>query len=507
MRCNPMRVAMFALISLTALCLNDLSAQELSSEMRATKTPDILSESIGRGDIDEIKRLIKAGVDVNVSNIKGDFPLAIASEKRNKAIVELLLNNGADPNINDGEPLISAILGGDFDIIEMLINAGANVNEHKNSRWKSPLLLASEYSNDTAVKMLLEKGANPNNDTSLAEAVSRGEIDIVKMLLDAGVDVNKKNIDGVGGDVGYALSNAVKNCNYPIASLLIDRGANLEIQDVRMEYYLGSSPKIIIQGTPLHYASYFGCNDIVKLLLKSGSHIDVKNQFNKTPMDIAKSKKHSLIVESLTLAKEEISSADKYKLTIKEIPDKSEVKLLNIGLSYIFNIENEPSWYDFLVTKETHGAFNIELKPGWYEILVTKEGYGTFRAWYQMKNNNSVLNVKLEKRVTTKECHVDDADTIVFFKDGEITISGAVGVRLGGGAIPSGQKVIHVVRNISLETANLLKDRNIYIKEGEVYLGGPGSSILNGFSELSYVCNIDPNQTEKDLQDKFLKAE
>lgn len=473
----------------TTLDLNNVSAQDISHDLQATNKLKLLFESNELGDINEIKKLIKSGANVNVLLQSNDTLLKVATKKGNKTIVELLLNNGAEPNLNDRDALVTAAYKGEYEIAKMLVAAGANVNNNKHSKHQFPLQLASNYGHEDIVGLLLKKGANPNNDVSLIKAVSKGSISIVKMLVEAGADINKKHIDSVGRVLGYALNKSIEKCDYAIASFLINRGANLETQDIVTHSYIGIGRKTIIQGTPLHYASYFGCNDITKLLLKSGSHINAKNQFEKTPMDIATERKNTSTVELLTSSENMMSTLKKYKLTIQANPDTSNIKLLNSGLDY---------------------APGIELKPGWYHIMVSKEGYNAHKMWYQMKSKDTTINVNLIKKITkiiTYECDVKDADTIVFVKDGTMTLSGDLLFQLAdiNNAKPAGPKVIHVIQKISPEYNKLLKEKNIYIKEGEVYLGGPGSSIFNEDSELKYICNIDLNQTDKDIERIFMK--
>ena len=91
-----------------------------------------------------------------------------------------------------GTPLTMAVLVGDVRMARDLIEAGANVNE--SMREGSALYLATTQANATLVELLLENGADPElgddrGETPLAAAIGGGaSIRIVRLLLEAGAD-------------------------------------------------------------------------------------------------------------------------------------------------------------------------------------------------------------------------------------------------------------------------------------------------------------------------------
>lgn len=83
------------------------------------------------GDMDEVKRLIAAGANVNVSNNAGGTALKFAAYFGRVEMVSLLINSGAYVNTRDGigwTPLMDASQNGHTEIVRRLINAGADVN-------------------------------------------------------------------------------------------------------------------------------------------------------------------------------------------------------------------------------------------------------------------------------------------------------------------------------------------------------------------------------------------
>ncbi|HEY9692719.1 MAG TPA: ankyrin repeat domain-containing protein [Oculatellaceae cyanobacterium] len=91
-------------------------------------------------------------------------------------------------------PLMAAIIQGDIEAVQALINNGADVNQFD---WKTeyfPLGMAIAKNRVDIVQLLLEAGASPNSgdisDTGLDIAVSNNQMEIFQLLLDAGADVN-----------------------------------------------------------------------------------------------------------------------------------------------------------------------------------------------------------------------------------------------------------------------------------------------------------------------------
>ena len=121
-----------------------------------------LIDAARNGDIQRVQELLENGADINSIGYDGDTALIRASDKGYVDIVKLLLDYGADPNIQSEE-------GGD-----------------------TALILASTHP-DTwhvytdIVRLLLENGANPNiqtewGQTALSGAKNWGHTDIVKLL-------------------------------------------------------------------------------------------------------------------------------------------------------------------------------------------------------------------------------------------------------------------------------------------------------------------------------------
>jgi ankyrin repeat protein len=197
------------------------------------------------------------------------------------------------------------------DVVELLLEYGANVNVQDNDK-KTPLHIACCKNDFKIAELLLEHGANVNvqskkgGNTPLHYACRRGNVETVKLLLEYGADVNVQNKDEV-----TPLHIVCKRNNIEIVELLLKEDANINVQE---EY----------GDTPLCKACRKGNVEIVELLLKYGVdkedgkrswEIAFKNRLkNKVDAEKEKLKKINVLLDKY-LKKEEVEgkSVDKDK--------------------------------------------------------------------------------------------------------------------------------------------------------------------------------------------------
>jgi serine/threonine-protein phosphatase 6 regulatory ankyrin repeat subunit A/serine/threonine-protein phosphatase 6 regulatory ankyrin repeat subunit B len=266
-----------------------------------------------KGDVATARALIKAGAKPNDAQPTTKLtPLIIASAMVHKRMVELLLDNGADPNAVEwiGYPALGwAVRDSHYgidlankekvvDIVKLLLAHNANPNFRlKNQKSKTvndvsltgatPLLLAAEVNNSGAVKALLEGGADPRipteqGTTALAMAAGAGTdiqrmrtpeeramaIDTVKLLVEHGVDVN-----AVGQYGWTALHAAAYQGLTEVIDYLVSKGADVNQMDVFGQTPLSISLAVLTQDIgarrPLIPRRYR--KEVAELLLKLGA--------------------------------------------------------------------------------------------------------------------------------------------------------------------------------------------------------------------------------------------
>ena len=167
------------------------------------------------GRSEEVKRLIyDQMVDVNIELGQDQAtPLIEASKGDHKEVVQILLNAGADIDRGDKSgctPLIWAADHHYYETVKLLLGAGADVNKADTIHGKAPLYKVTyvNYSVEVA-KLLLEHGADPNQAdkkwgrTPLHNAVvlythvqpQSHVTDMIKILIKGGADPRRKNIN------------------------------------------------------------------------------------------------------------------------------------------------------------------------------------------------------------------------------------------------------------------------------------------------------------------------
>lgn len=157
--------------------------------------PGELRVAAAKGNLQEVERLLRAGVNVNQPlGLPSNSVLNRAVEGGNPEVVRTVLRAGADPNAR-GEtgmtPLMVAAFFGNRAIIEVLLENAANKDLVEDRRKDTALLIAVRRGNSDAVKALLSAKSNPNQGSEwgaapLCEARSRGLSDIERALIEAG---------------------------------------------------------------------------------------------------------------------------------------------------------------------------------------------------------------------------------------------------------------------------------------------------------------------------------
>jgi len=223
--------------------------------------------AVNRDDRSTVDLLIGAGANVRVANRYGVTPLSLAAENGNEVIIERLLKAGADPNAvsSGGETvLMTAARTGRVEAVKVLLAHGANVNAREDTHAQTALMWATINNNVAAMLALIANGAdiharsiggpvesksdNSSNGgggsgrygtrgaeraegpagsfTAFLFAVRTGRIEPVRILLEAGANVNDGAIVLPQGGPMSALMLAVSNANYELAAFLLEKGAD-----------------------------------------------------------------------------------------------------------------------------------------------------------------------------------------------------------------------------------------------------------------------------------------
>ncbi len=218
-------------------------------------------------DLATAQLLINAGANPALANRTGASPLQLASINGNSAMLRLLITAGADPSLpisSSGDTaLMMAARTGIPEPIQVLLEQGVNVNAIESFSGTTALMWAATEGHIEATRMLLDAGANPDMQskfmpidtargfegsaprdrladevgpvyhasgemTALMFAAREGHLETAQALVEGGASMDK-----VAGDGKDAMSLAIFNGYYAIASYLIDNGAPVNLADAR----------------------------------------------------------------------------------------------------------------------------------------------------------------------------------------------------------------------------------------------------------------------------------
>ena len=293
-------LAMFVTAALGFCASLPAMAAAASPEAGDGTTP--LHWAVYNGNTEEVRRLIKAGADVNARNDYGATPLTEAAETGNADVIGQLLKAGADPESSneDGQTALMIVARtSNIPAAELLIRHHAKVNAAEKWRGQTALMWASAERQPAMVALLIRHGAdvnaratvndwkryvtaegrkqdrNPGGFTALLYAARQGCVECARALLKGGAKANLADPDGI-----TPLLMAVMSMHFDTARLLIDSGANVDKWD-----WWGRSPlyaavdvnTIPTGGRPDRLSTDETTSlDIIRLLLERGANPDAR---------------------------------------------------------------------------------------------------------------------------------------------------------------------------------------------------------------------------------------
>jgi len=266
------------------------------------------------GDAGKVRGFLDSGADVNAKGPDGWTPLLYAVLQNQREAARLLIAAGAGLNAvrkgkylpagyRSGVVLHLAAAEGHFDLVELLIDAGADVEIH-DAFVETALYAAVRNGRSDIVELLMAKGANPNtssradclcDNVPLGIAVREGYVDVAEALIAGGANVNARDDFGwtplhvaVTSYYESAVDAAMTMARPPrtdagekwdryaaahdeihaalmmrMTALLVDRGADVNA---------GDESGI----TSLHRVVYWSYKNVVEFLLTEGADVNAR---------------------------------------------------------------------------------------------------------------------------------------------------------------------------------------------------------------------------------------
>ena len=283
----------------------------------------LLHVAAARGYAAIIELLVQAGANVQALDATGNTPLDSAVLHDQPFAVAALLRDRASATyvhpLDGRGALHEACMRGYVDMLRPLIDAGADPTA-RDRFGQTPLDIALAYKNGNVVAALLHSGQKLKESQQIAEetmesATLRGQTEIARILLDNGFDVNKPSAKG-----SIYLNDAALKGQKKMVQLLLEHGAsltalnqtggtalhdaalggNVEVVTLLLDHGAGIDDREVESGaTPLMMAASMGRVEVVTLLLKRGANRQLKDKARHTALDRARDTENAEIVKLL----------------------------------------------------------------------------------------------------------------------------------------------------------------------------------------------------------------
>jgi ankyrin repeat protein len=228
---------------------------------------------VREGQLETVRVLLEAGADPGTTALSGDDLLTLARDRGHEAVVRLLEEERVRPErtppveIPADHPLYDAAERGDLESARELLNADPGRIAETRASGRRPLSTAVELGHEPIVRLLLERGADPNapegsvapRGLALHAAARAGNVALVELLLAHGTDPNG-GVDS-SGSATYAARTP------EIRKLLMAHGGRLDTYDL---VWLGEHDEAVRCVAADPASANAGCGGVLAAACKEG---------------------------------------------------------------------------------------------------------------------------------------------------------------------------------------------------------------------------------------------
>eukprot|EP00668_Euglena_longa_P001130 GGOE01001348.1.p1 GENE.GGOE01001348.1~~GGOE01001348.1.p1 ORF type:complete len:602 (+),score=149.54 GGOE01001348.1:92-1897(+) len=256
------------------------------------------------GWTDIVRTLLMSGWPLEGAiSSSGYPPLYVAAMNGHRELVELLIQHKADVNevcCDQSHALLAASQEGHIECVELLVAARADLNLPRDTDGATALYVASESNHLHVVQVLVEASATldvattEDGSTPLIVAAQSGHLEVLERLLCAGADANQPR-NSVGKRASPMFVAAI-NGHVAVVRRLLQASANVNVADIDNE-------------TPLFVACREGFAEVALLLLEAKAEVDaVVEDSGLQALHAACERGLETVVESLLCAKANLTA-------------------------------------------------------------------------------------------------------------------------------------------------------------------------------------------------------
>ncbi|XP_044747546.1 protein phosphatase 1 regulatory inhibitor subunit 16B [Coccinella septempunctata] len=231
----------------------------------------VLLEAASRNDIDEVRRLLTKGVSPDSCNEDGLTALHQCCIDNNEAMLNLLLEFGANVNAEDSEkwtPLHAAATCGFLRLIKILIDNGANLLA-VNADGNMPYDICEDNQALDCIEIEMDRrGITQQLIDETRASTERQMLADLEMKGMRGEDLEAYDIQGA-----TPLHIAAANGYISVVEFLLEHGVRTDAKDKD-------------DWQPAHAAACWGHLEVIELLAQAGADLNAKNKHDETPFDI-----------------------------------------------------------------------------------------------------------------------------------------------------------------------------------------------------------------------------
>ena len=259
---------------------NELNLLKFLKKITSNGNFTLIDRIIFGGSFSEVKAMLEdKNVNIDSTNTDGECALHMAvvlkDESKGFKITKLLIKKGAKLNIRDkngSTPLLYAVANNNLNCTKALLEAGADPSLGMHDNSKTPFFTCVYKGFTEIARLMLERGAVGSNEVfyiqgdeapALVLAVEGGHTDLVRLLLEFKADPNAR----LAGSGTTALICAVFQLRVEIIKILIDAGADVNLAD----HEFTNPSEALIFAKMEHPQKNAEWNQVKELLSKAGA--------------------------------------------------------------------------------------------------------------------------------------------------------------------------------------------------------------------------------------------